>query len=109
MIIIFIIFDFKNQNFFFFFILNCVLCVIVPEIQALLLSDLLVLLQKGPDERLILRCPSRSLGGVGGGATDLKTPFCPIVRLDSSLVRSVATGESSKPCIYTCTYRHIQH
>ncbi|XP_067255895.1 rho guanine nucleotide exchange factor 11 isoform X4 [Chanodichthys erythropterus] len=71
------------------------------EIQALLLSDLLVLLQKGPDERLILRCPSRSLGGVGGGATDLKTPFCPIVRLDSSLVRSVATDNKALYVIST--------
>lgn len=63
----------------------------MSEIQALLLSDLLVLLQRGPDDRLILRCPSRSLGGVG--ATDTKTSFCPVVRLDSSLVRPVATGE----------------
>uniref|UniRef100_A0A673FZM6 Rho guanine nucleotide exchange factor (GEF) 11 n=1 Tax=Sinocyclocheilus rhinocerous TaxID=307959 RepID=A0A673FZM6_9TELE len=61
------------------------------EVQALLLSDLLVLLQRGADERLVLRCPSRSLGG----APDLKTPFCPILRLDSALVRSVATGQTS--------------
>ncbi|CAM4512768.1 unnamed protein product [Leuciscus chuanchicus] len=67
------------------------------EIQALLLSDLLVLLQKGPDERLILRCPSRSLGG----ATDLKTPFCPVIRLDSSLVRSVATDNKALYVIST--------
>ncbi|KAF7654701.1 hypothetical protein LDENG_00066210, partial [Lucifuga dentata] len=38
------------------------------EIQALLLSDCLVLLQKGPDDRLLLRCPSRWLGGGGGGS-----------------------------------------
>ncbi|KAK1784280.1 hypothetical protein P4O66_003703 [Electrophorus voltai] len=61
------------------------------DIHALLLSDLLVLLQRSPNDRLILRCPARSLGGVGGGNTDLKTPFCPVVCLDSSLVRSVAT------------------
>ncbi|XP_067303671.1 rho guanine nucleotide exchange factor 11 isoform X2 [Pseudorasbora parva] len=71
------------------------------EIQALLLSDLLVLLQKGPDERLVLRCPSRSLGGVVGGATDLKAPFCPIVRLDSALVRSVATDNKALYVIST--------
>ncbi|KAK3546614.1 hypothetical protein QTP70_031227, partial [Hemibagrus guttatus] len=63
------------------------------EVQALLLSDLLVLLQKGPDDRLILRCPSRSLGGVGN--TDHKTPFCPVVRLNSSLVRSNATDNKA--------------
>ncbi|KAG7330491.1 hypothetical protein KOW79_006713 [Hemibagrus wyckioides] len=65
----------------------------VIEVQALLLSDLLVLLQKGPDDRLILRCPSRSLGGVGN--TDHKTPFCPVVRLNSSLVRSNATDNKA--------------
>ncbi|XP_051574256.1 rho guanine nucleotide exchange factor 11 isoform X2 [Myxocyprinus asiaticus] len=71
------------------------------EIQALLLSDLLVLLQRGPDDRLILRCPSRSLGGVGGGATDLKAPFCPVVRLDSLLIRSVATDNKALYVIST--------
>ncbi|XP_050970709.1 rho guanine nucleotide exchange factor 11 isoform X2 [Labeo rohita] len=69
------------------------------EVQALLLSDLLVLLQRGPDERLILRCPSRSLGG--GGATDLKIPFCPIVRLDFALVRLVATDNKALYVIST--------
>ncbi|XP_043100806.1 rho guanine nucleotide exchange factor 11 isoform X2 [Puntigrus tetrazona] len=67
------------------------------EVQALLLSDLLVLLQRGPDERLILRCPSRSLGG----APDLKIPFCPILRLDSALVRSVATDNKALYVIST--------
>ncbi|KAK1797357.1 hypothetical protein P4O66_008727, partial [Electrophorus voltai] len=71
------------------------------DIHALLLSDLLVLLQRGPDDRLILRCPARSLGGVGGGNTDLKTPFCPVVRLDSSLVRSVATDNKALYVIST--------
>lgn len=56
------------------------------EIQALLLSDCLVLLQKGPDERLQLRYPSR------GG--DSKTSFSPVVKLDSLLVRSVATSKT---------------
>ncbi|CDQ82881.1 unnamed protein product [Oncorhynchus mykiss] len=62
------------------------------EIQALLLSDLLVLLQRGPDDRLLLRCPSRFLGGGGGGSGDTKASFSPVVQLDSLLVRSVATG-----------------
>lgn len=63
------------------------------EIQALLLSDCLVLLQKGPDDRLLLRCPSRWLGGGVGGGGDSKTSFSPLVKLDSLLVRSVATGK----------------
>ncbi|XP_053485613.1 rho guanine nucleotide exchange factor 11 isoform X4 [Ictalurus furcatus] len=63
------------------------------DVQAVLLSDLLVLLQRGPDDRLILRCPSRSLGGVGN--TDQKTPFSPVVRLNSSLVRSNATDNKA--------------
>lgn len=60
------------------------------EIQALLLSDCLVLLQKGPDERLQLRYPSR--GGDG------KTSFSPVVKLDSLLVRSVATSKTQVTC-----------
>uniref|UniRef100_A0A6Q2Z0Q5 Rho guanine nucleotide exchange factor (GEF) 11 n=1 Tax=Esox lucius TaxID=8010 RepID=A0A6Q2Z0Q5_ESOLU len=65
------------------------------EIQALLLSDLLVLLQRGPDDRLLLRCPSRWLGGGGGGSGDTKASFSPVVQLDSLLVRSVATGKNA--------------
>lgn len=65
------------------------------EIQALLLSDCLVLLQRGPDDRLQLRYPSRWLGGGGGGGGDSKTSFSPLVKLDSLLVRSVATGNTA--------------
>uniref|UniRef100_A0A673CEC2 Rho guanine nucleotide exchange factor (GEF) 11 n=1 Tax=Sphaeramia orbicularis TaxID=375764 RepID=A0A673CEC2_9TELE len=64
------------------------------EIQALLLSDCLVLLQRGPDDRLQLRYPSRWLSGGGGGSGDSKTSFSPLVKLDSLLVRSVATGRT---------------
>ncbi|CAL8376866.1 unnamed protein product [Gadus morhua 'NCC'] len=64
------------------------------EIQALLLSDALVLLQRGPDDRLVLRGPSRWLGVTGGGG-DSKTAFSPVVRLDSLLVRSVATDNKA--------------
>lgn len=60
------------------------------EIQALLLSDCLVLLQRGPDDRLQLKYPSRWLGG--GGTGDSKTSFSPLVKLGSLLVRPVATG-----------------
>ncbi|XP_041087848.1 LOW QUALITY PROTEIN: rho guanine nucleotide exchange factor 11 [Polyodon spathula] len=52
------------------------------ELQALLLEDLLVLLQR-VDDRLVLRCPTKTLGG----GSDLKMFFSPIVRLDSVLVR----------------------
>uniref|UniRef100_A0A665WWC7 DH domain-containing protein n=1 Tax=Echeneis naucrates TaxID=173247 RepID=A0A665WWC7_ECHNA len=65
------------------------------EIQALLLSDCLVLLQRGPDDRLQLRYPSRWLGGGGGVSGDSKTSFSPLVKLDSLLVRPVATGTST--------------
>lgn len=70
------------------------LCILSSEIQALLLSDCLVLLQRGPDDRLQLRYPSRWLGGGGGGSGDSKTSFSPLVKLDSLLVRSVATGKT---------------
>ncbi|XP_061619409.1 rho guanine nucleotide exchange factor 11 isoform X4 [Phyllopteryx taeniolatus] len=57
------------------------------DIHALLLSDCLLLLQRGPDERLLLRHPSRWLGGGGGDS--------PLVKLDSLLVRSVATDNKA--------------
>lgn len=65
------------------------------EIQALLLSDCLVLLQRGPDDRLMLRYPSRWLSGGGTSGGDSKTSFSPLVKLDSLLVRSVATGNGT--------------
>ncbi|XP_023271104.1 rho guanine nucleotide exchange factor 11 isoform X2 [Seriola lalandi dorsalis] len=76
------------------------------EIQALLLSDCLVLLQRGPDDRLQLRYPSRWLGGGGGGSGDSKTSFSPLVKLDSLLVRSVATDNKALYVIST-TERQI--
>ncbi|KAG7462156.1 hypothetical protein MATL_G00200000 [Megalops atlanticus] len=69
------------------------------EVQALLLSDLLVLLQRGPDDRLVLRCPSRWLGG--GASGELKTTSCPVVRLETLLVRSVATDNKALYLIST--------
>ncbi|XP_072232044.1 rho guanine nucleotide exchange factor 11 isoform X3 [Leuresthes tenuis] len=74
------------------------------EIQALLLSDCLVLLQRGPDDRLQLRYPSRWLGG--GGSGDSKTSFSPLVKLDSLLVRPVATDNKALYIIST-TERQI--
>ncbi|XP_047450683.1 rho guanine nucleotide exchange factor 11 isoform X3 [Mugil cephalus] len=76
------------------------------EIQALLLSDCLVLLQRGPDDRLQLRFPSRWLGGGGGGSGDNKTSFSPLVKLESLLVRSVATDNKALYVIST-TERQI--
>ncbi|XP_056884262.1 rho guanine nucleotide exchange factor 11 isoform X5 [Takifugu flavidus] len=76
------------------------------EIQALLLSDCLVLLQRGPDDRLMLRYPSRWLGGGGTGGGDSKTSFSPLVKLDSLLVRSVATDNKALYVIST-TERQI--
>lgn len=67
-------------------------CISPLEIQALLLSDCLLLLQRGPDDRLQLKYPSRWLGGGGAGTGESKTFFSPLVKLDSLLVRSVATG-----------------
>lgn len=63
-----------------------------PDIQALLLSDCLLLLQRGPDDRLLLRNPSRWMGGGGGVSGDSKTSLSPVVKLDSLLVRQVATS-----------------
>ncbi|KAM9827739.1 rho guanine nucleotide exchange factor 11 [Neosynchiropus ocellatus] len=71
------------------------------EIQALLLSDCLLLLQRGPDERLQLRYPSRWLGGGGGVSGDSKTSFSPLVKLESLLVRSVATDNKALYVIST--------
>ncbi|XP_041634632.1 rho guanine nucleotide exchange factor 11 isoform X3 [Cheilinus undulatus] len=76
------------------------------EIQALLLSDCLVLLQRGPDDRLQLRYPSRWLSGGGGSSGDSKTSFSPLVKLDSLLVRSVATDNKALYVIST-TERQI--
>ncbi|XP_028262876.1 rho guanine nucleotide exchange factor 11 isoform X2 [Parambassis ranga] len=76
------------------------------DIQALLLSDCLVLLQRGPDDRLQLRHPSRWLGGGGGSGGDTKTSFSPLVNLDSLLVRSVATDNKALYVIST-TERQI--
>uniref|UniRef100_UPI001A9925A8 rho guanine nucleotide exchange factor 11 n=1 Tax=Gasterosteus aculeatus aculeatus TaxID=481459 RepID=UPI001A9925A8 len=76
------------------------------EIQALLLSDCLLLLQRGPDDRLQLRYPSRWLGGSGGGSVDSKNSFSPLVKLDALLVRPVATDNKALYVIST-TERQI--
>ncbi|KAJ3591004.1 hypothetical protein NHX12_008951, partial [Muraenolepis orangiensis] len=60
------------------------------ELYTLLLEDILVLLQK-QDERLILKCHSKNLAG----SADTKHIFSPIIRLNTVLVRSVATDNKS--------------
>lgn len=66
--------------------------VVHPELYTLLLEDILVLLQK-QDERLILKCQSKNLVGTA----DTKHIFSPVIKLNTVLVRSVATGESHNP------------
>ncbi|XP_075892146.1 rho guanine nucleotide exchange factor 12 isoform X4 [Nelusetta ayraudi] len=60
------------------------------ELYTLLLEDILVLLQK-QDERLILKCHSKNLVGTA----DTKHIFSPIIKLNTVLVRSVATDNKS--------------
>lgn len=60
----------------------------LSELYTLLLEDILVLLQK-QDERLILKCHSKNLAGTA----DTKHIFSPIIKLNTVLVRSVATGQ----------------
>ncbi len=59
------------------------------ELQVVLLSDLLVLLQK-QDEKLVLRCQSTT---VVAGKEDTKFMHSPIIQLSNLLVRNVATGK----------------
>ncbi|KAK6322612.1 hypothetical protein J4Q44_G00074040, partial [Coregonus suidteri] len=60
------------------------------ELYTLLLEDILVLLQK-QDERLVLKCHSKNLAG----SADTKHIFSPIIKLNTVLVRSVATDNKS--------------
>ncbi|XP_077175134.1 rho guanine nucleotide exchange factor 11 isoform X3 [Paroedura picta] len=53
------------------------------ELHVLLLEDLLVLLQR-QDEKLVLKCHSK---------TDTKQTFSPVLKLNSVLIRSVATDK----------------
>ncbi|XP_053908655.1 rho guanine nucleotide exchange factor 1 isoform X2 [Cuculus canorus] len=56
------------------------------EVQVLLLDDLLVLLQR-QEERLVLRCHSRTITP----APDGKQMLSPVIRLSSAMTREVAT------------------
>lgn len=58
------------------------------DLYTLLLEDILVLLQK-QDDRLVLRCHSKILASTA----DSKHTFSPVIKLNTVLVRQVATGK----------------
>ncbi|NXG67056.1 ARHGB factor, partial [Hemiprocne comata] len=58
------------------------------DLHVLLLEDLLVLLQK-QDEKLVLKCHSKT----ALGSSDNKQTFSPVLKLNSVLIRSVATAD----------------
>ncbi|XP_060799832.1 rho guanine nucleotide exchange factor 12 isoform X3 [Neoarius graeffei] len=60
------------------------------ELYTLLLEDILVLLQK-QDERLVLKCHSKNRAG----SADTQHIFSPVIKLNTVLVRSVATDHRS--------------
>uniref|UniRef100_A0A8D0KNC0 Rho guanine nucleotide exchange factor 12 n=1 Tax=Salvator merianae TaxID=96440 RepID=A0A8D0KNC0_SALMN len=60
------------------------------DLYTLLLEDILVLLQK-QDDRLVLRCHSKILASAG----DSKHTFSPIIKLNTVLVRQVATDNKA--------------
>ncbi|MGH0182998.1 UNVERIFIED_CONTAM: hypothetical protein FKN15_011073 [Acipenser sinensis] len=60
------------------------------ELYTLLLEDILVLLQK-QDDRLILKCHSKNLAGTA----ETKHVFSPVIKLNSVLVRQVATDNKA--------------
>lgn len=53
----------------------------------LLLEDLVVLLQR-QEEKLLLKCHSKT----AVGSSDSKQTFSPVLKLNAVLIRSVATG-----------------
>uniref|UniRef100_A0A8C5ZHF3 Rho guanine nucleotide exchange factor 11 n=1 Tax=Marmota marmota marmota TaxID=9994 RepID=A0A8C5ZHF3_MARMA len=58
------------------------------DLHVLLLEDLLVLLQR-QDERLLLKCHSKT----AVGSSDSKQTFSPVLKLNAVLIRSVATDK----------------
>lgn len=59
----------------------------MSDLQVLLLEDLLVLLQR-QEERLLLKCHSKT----AVGSADSRQTFSPVLKLNAVLIRSVATG-----------------
>lgn len=66
--------------------------ILFSEVQCVLLGDLLLLLQK-QDDKLVLKCQSKSNIAVQEG----KQMLSPIIKLDSIFLRDVATGELHWP------------
>ncbi|XP_077620340.1 rho guanine nucleotide exchange factor 11 isoform X8 [Crocuta crocuta] len=58
------------------------------DLHVLLLDDVLVLLQK-QDERLLLKCHSKT----AAGSSDSRQTFSPVLKLNAVLIRSVATDK----------------
>lgn len=58
------------------------------DLQVLLLEDLVVLLQR-QEERLLLKCHSKT----AVGSSDSKQTFSPVLKLNAVLIRSVATDK----------------
>lgn len=79
----------QKWSFVFVFFFKLCLCVCsVSEVQCVLLGDLLVLLQK-QDDKMVLKCQSKSTIAVQEG----KQMLSPIIKLDSVFLREVATGQ----------------
>lgn len=70
---------------------RCNRSVVLSELYAILLEDILVLLQK-QDERLILKFHGKNQAS----AADAKNIFSPVIKLSTVLVRPVATGEPAR-------------
>ncbi|XP_036372012.1 rho guanine nucleotide exchange factor 1-like [Megalops cyprinoides] len=66
------------------------------DVQCVLLGDLLVLLQK-QDDKMVLKCQSKSNTGVQEG----KQMLSPIIKLDSVFLREVATDRKAFYVIFT--------
>ncbi|XP_041082148.1 rho guanine nucleotide exchange factor 1-like isoform X2 [Polyodon spathula] len=66
------------------------------DVQVLLLSDILVLLQK-QDDKMLLKCQSKS----GSVAQDGKQVLSPIIKLNSVFCREVATDHKAFYVIFT--------
>ncbi|XP_053468060.1 rho guanine nucleotide exchange factor 1b isoform X4 [Ictalurus furcatus] len=60
------------------------------DVQGVLLGDLLVLLQK-QDDKMLLKCQSKSIGASQEG----KQMLSPIIKLDSAFLRDVATDNKA--------------
>lgn len=73
-----------------FFVLVTLVCgcvCVCPDVQGVLLGDLLVLLQK-QDDKMLLKCQSKS----NIAAQEGKQMLSPIIKLESAFLREVATG-----------------